>query len=101
MIKQLSAGARVKVWGTATVVEGDPALQARLLVPEQDGVAERAIVIRVTVSRSPSHTMPYPNQATAARFVPSTQAVAAGTMIRNGTAKPWLERYVEPARCTS
>jgi hypothetical protein len=29
-----------------------------------------------------------------------SQTVAAGTMMRKGIAKPWLERYVEPARCT-
>ena len=38
---------RIKLWGTAAVVEDDPALLARLTDPAYDGVPERAIVIRV------------------------------------------------------
>ncbi|HVV85706.1 MAG TPA: pyridoxamine 5'-phosphate oxidase family protein [Kofleriaceae bacterium] len=38
---------RVKLWGTATIVEGDPALLARLTDPDYDGVPERAIVLHV------------------------------------------------------
>ena len=38
---------RVKVWGTARVVEGDAALEARLRDPEDPGRVERAIVFAV------------------------------------------------------
>jgi uncharacterized protein len=40
-------GRRVKVWGTATVVEGDAALLDRLRDPEYPGRVERAIVFTV------------------------------------------------------
>lgn len=47
---------RVKVWGTAKVVEGDPALLERLAVPG-GGTPERAIVITVTAwdANCPQH----------------------------------------------
>jgi predicted pyridoxine 5'-phosphate oxidase superfamily flavin-nucleotide-binding protein len=47
---------RVKVWGTAKVVEGDAALLARLAVPG-GGTPERAIVITVTAwdANCPQH----------------------------------------------
>ena len=38
---------RVKIWGTASVVEDDPALLDRLTVPDQPGKVERAVLIRV------------------------------------------------------
>jgi predicted pyridoxine 5'-phosphate oxidase superfamily flavin-nucleotide-binding protein len=38
---------RVKIWGTARVVEDDPALVASLAVPGYDAVPERAFVITV------------------------------------------------------
>ena len=38
---------RVKLWGTARVVEGDPALQERLRDPEYPGKVERAILFTV------------------------------------------------------
>ena len=38
---------RLKIWGTAAVVDDDPALLARLADPSYPGVPERAIVIRV------------------------------------------------------
>lgn len=38
---------RVKIWGEATVVEDDPELMRRLVVPDYDARVERAIVIRV------------------------------------------------------
>ncbi len=38
---------RVKVWGTATVVEGDPELLAKLSDPTYPGRVERAIVFTV------------------------------------------------------
>jgi predicted pyridoxine 5'-phosphate oxidase superfamily flavin-nucleotide-binding protein len=38
---------RVKVWGTARVVEGDPALEERLRDPEYPGAVERAILFTV------------------------------------------------------
>ena len=39
---------RVKIWGTATVVEDDPGLLARLVDLAYDGVPERAIVVQVS-----------------------------------------------------
>jgi predicted pyridoxine 5'-phosphate oxidase superfamily flavin-nucleotide-binding protein len=39
---------RVKVWGTAKVVEDDPALLARLADPAYPGKVERAVVFTVT-----------------------------------------------------
>jgi uncharacterized protein len=38
---------RVKVWGTARVVEGDPALLAKLADPAYPGKVERAVVFTV------------------------------------------------------
>ena len=38
---------RVKVWGTARVVEGDPDLQERLRDPAYPGEVERAILFSV------------------------------------------------------
>jgi hypothetical protein len=38
---------RIKIWGTAAVVEDDPALLARLSDSTYDGVPERAIVITI------------------------------------------------------
>lgn len=38
---------RIKVWGTARVVEGDPALLARLADPAYPGRVERAVVFAV------------------------------------------------------
>ena len=38
---------RIKIWGTATVVEDDPALLDQLTTPGQTGRVERAILIRV------------------------------------------------------
>jgi predicted pyridoxine 5'-phosphate oxidase superfamily flavin-nucleotide-binding protein len=38
---------RVKVWGTAKVVEGDPALLERLRDPDYHGQVERAIILTV------------------------------------------------------
>ncbi|MFY8105554.1 MAG: pyridoxamine 5'-phosphate oxidase family protein [Elstera sp.] len=38
---------RIKLWGTAEVIEGDPTLIARLHDPEADGEPERAFVITV------------------------------------------------------
>ncbi len=38
---------RIKLWGTAQVIEDDPALIARLHDPTAEGVPERAILIRV------------------------------------------------------
>src|SRR6476659_7611226 len=38
---------RVKLWGTAEVVEGDPALLARLTDPAYPGKVERAILFHV------------------------------------------------------
>ncbi len=47
---------RVKIWGEATVVEGDDALLARL-TPKDAGRAERALIIRVTAwdANCPQH----------------------------------------------
>ena len=39
---------RIKIWGEAKVVEGDPALLAKLTMPGYKAKPERAIVIRVT-----------------------------------------------------
>ena len=39
---------RVKLWGTARVVEDDPALVARLLPPDCKATSEQAIVFRVS-----------------------------------------------------
>ncbi len=39
---------RIKLWGTAEVIEDDPALSAALQSPEADGQPERAFVIKVT-----------------------------------------------------
>jgi predicted pyridoxine 5'-phosphate oxidase superfamily flavin-nucleotide-binding protein len=39
---------RIKLWGTAEVIEDDPALIAALQSPEADGQPERAFVISVT-----------------------------------------------------
>jgi len=38
---------RIKIWGTATVVEGDPELLAKLAMPGYAGKPERAVVIRI------------------------------------------------------
>jgi len=38
---------RIKVWGTAEVIEGDPELQARLTDPQYKGKPERVIRFRV------------------------------------------------------
>jgi uncharacterized protein len=48
---------RVKVWGTARVVEDDPALVAKLAVPGYEGRPERAIVIDVSTwdANCPQH----------------------------------------------
>jgi hypothetical protein len=48
---------RVKVWGTARVVEDDPALVERLKVPGYEGKPERAIVIDVATwdANCPQH----------------------------------------------
>ncbi|MCX5746067.1 MAG: pyridoxamine 5'-phosphate oxidase family protein [Proteobacteria bacterium] len=49
---------RVKIWGTATVVDDDPALLARLVV-DGYGTPERAIVIRVAAwdPNCPQHSL--------------------------------------------
>lgn len=39
---------RVKIWGTARIVENDPALFDRLRAPDQPGAAEHAILLTVT-----------------------------------------------------
>ncbi len=48
---------RVKVWGEARVVEDDPALVAKLLVPGYEGRPERALVIDVATwdANCPQH----------------------------------------------
>jgi uncharacterized protein len=48
---------RVKVWGEARVVEDDPALVAKLVVPGYEGKPERALVIRVATwdANCPQH----------------------------------------------
>lgn len=48
---------RVKIWGTCTVVEDDPALLAKLTLPDYDARVERAFVIRVTAwdANCPQH----------------------------------------------
>lgn len=48
---------RVKIWGTATVVEDDPALLAKLTLPDYDARVERAFVIHVTAwdANCPQH----------------------------------------------
>jgi predicted pyridoxine 5'-phosphate oxidase superfamily flavin-nucleotide-binding protein len=48
---------RVKVWGEARVVEADPALVAKLVVPGYEGRPERAIVIDVATwdANCPQH----------------------------------------------
>lgn len=48
---------RVKIWGTAAVVEDDPALLAKLTLPDYDARVERAFVIRVTAwdANCPQH----------------------------------------------
>jgi predicted pyridoxine 5'-phosphate oxidase superfamily flavin-nucleotide-binding protein len=38
---------RVKLWGRARVVEGDPALVARLMPPNYEATGEQAIVFQV------------------------------------------------------
>jgi predicted pyridoxine 5'-phosphate oxidase superfamily flavin-nucleotide-binding protein len=38
---------RVKLWGTATVVEGDSALEKQLRDPDYPGKVERAILFRI------------------------------------------------------
>lgn len=51
---------RVKVWGRARVVEGDPALMAQLVEPGYPGHPERAIVFRVESwdANCPQHITP-------------------------------------------
>ena len=48
---------RVKVWGEARVVEDDPALVAKLVVPGYEGRPERAIVVSVATwdANCPQH----------------------------------------------
>ncbi len=48
---------RVKIWGTCTVVEDDPALLAELTLPDYDARVERAFVIRVSAwdANCPQH----------------------------------------------
>ncbi|HVZ75011.1 MAG TPA: pyridoxamine 5'-phosphate oxidase family protein [Polyangia bacterium] len=48
---------RVKIWGTARVVEDDPALVAKLVVPGAEGRPERAIVVDVATwdANCPQH----------------------------------------------
>lgn len=48
---------RVKIWGTAKVIEDDPALVARLSMPQTAKKAERAFVIHVTAwdANCPQH----------------------------------------------
>ena len=48
---------RVKVWGEARVVEDDPALVTRLVVPGYEGRPERAIVVSVATwdANCPQH----------------------------------------------
>jgi uncharacterized protein len=48
---------RVKVWGEARVVEDDPALVAKLVVPGYEGRPERAIVVNVATwdANCPQH----------------------------------------------
>jgi predicted pyridoxine 5'-phosphate oxidase superfamily flavin-nucleotide-binding protein len=49
---------RIKLWGTAKVIEDDPALIAALQSPEADGQPERAFVIKVAAwdINCPQHT---------------------------------------------
>jgi predicted pyridoxine 5'-phosphate oxidase superfamily flavin-nucleotide-binding protein len=51
---------RVKVWGTATVIEGDAALEAKLRDPAYPGKVERAIVFTVAAwdVNCPQHIRP-------------------------------------------
>ena len=48
---------RIKIWGTATIVDDDPALLARLVDPAYDARPERALVIRVAAwdANCPQH----------------------------------------------
>ncbi len=46
-LPDFGAQARVKLWGRARVVENDPDLLARLVVPGYDAVVERAILFTV------------------------------------------------------
>jgi predicted pyridoxine 5'-phosphate oxidase superfamily flavin-nucleotide-binding protein len=48
---------RIKIWGEARVVEDDPALVEKLVVPGTDGRPERALVIRVVAwdANCPQH----------------------------------------------
>lgn len=48
---------RIKIWGTAEVRENDPALQARLTLPEYKARVERAILFHVQAwdSNCPAH----------------------------------------------
>lgn len=48
---------RIKIWGTARVVEDDPALIERLRVPGYSGVPEQAILFQVTAwdANCPQH----------------------------------------------
>ncbi len=62
---------RVKLWGTATVVEDDPALRARLQDPAYPSKVKRAIVFSVAAwdSNCPQHIHPRFSQRQVQRVV--------------------------------
>jgi predicted pyridoxine 5'-phosphate oxidase superfamily flavin-nucleotide-binding protein len=70
---------RVKVWGTAKVVEDDPALLERLRAPEYPGKAERAVVFTVEAwdVNCPQHIHKRFSQAQVAPVIEQLQAKVA------------------------
>ena len=69
-------GQRVKLWGTAKVVEDDPALLNRLRDPEYPGKVERAVVFTVEASdvNCPQHIHKRFSQAQVAPVIERLQA---------------------------
>jgi uncharacterized protein len=87
-----AAQSRIKVWGTAKVVEHDPALLDRLRDPEWPGKIERAIVFTIAAwdINCPQHIHPRFSQRQIAPVVAELQAriVKLEEQLRRANAQP-------------
>ena len=83
---------RIKIWGRARIVDDDPALMEKLIVPDYRARPERALVIDIDAwdINCPQHITPRHDETTLALVTDKLTARIRALEAENAELKSWL-----------